>query len=133
MVKVHATDYPVGSAVLDGGNHVALGTPQHPSPSTRSQLAHSPDLDRSVRVLHAAVLAKRQALAILLQFLGALVGFLAGLQALGCGLVGLGHGPVPGNVLLNVFVAVLGQGSPRQAHGGKKKGDFVHGFIWAAG
>jgi hypothetical protein len=85
--------------------------------------------NRSVDVLHAAVLAKRQALAILLQSLGALLGLFARLQALGCGLVGLGHGPMAGNVLLNFFVAVLGQSPPRHTHGGKKKGNFVHGFL----
>jgi hypothetical protein len=86
------------------------------------------DSGGSMRVLHAAVFAQRQALAGGLQLFGALGRFFAGLQAFGRRLVGLGHGAVSGNVFLDFFGAVLGQSRPRQAHGGKKKGNFFHGF-----
>jgi hypothetical protein len=82
-----------------------------------------------MRVLHTAVLAKRQAPASRLQLFGALVRLFTGLQAFGRRLVGLGHGAVASNVFLDFFVAVLGQGRPGQAHGGKQKGNFVHGFF----
>jgi hypothetical protein len=86
------------------------------------------DSGGSMRVLHAAVFAQRQALAGGLQLFGALGWFFAGLQAFGCRLVGLCHGAVARYVFLDFFGAVLGQGTPRQAHGGKKKGNFFHGF-----
>lgn len=76
------------------------------------------DSGGSVNVLHAAVFAQREALAGGLQLLGALVRFFAGLQAFGSRLVGFGHGAVAGNVLLHLFLGVLGQGPPGQAHGG---------------
>jgi hypothetical protein len=79
-------------------------------------------------VLHAAVFAQRQALAGRLQLFGALGWFLARLQTFGRCFVGLGHGTVSSNVFLDFFGAVLGQGCPRQAHGGQQKGNFVHGF-----
>ena len=82
-----------------------------------------------MRVLHAAVFAQRQAPASRLQLFGALVRLLTGLQAFGSRLVGLGHGAVSGNVFLDFFVAVLGQGRPGQAYGGEQKGNFVHGFF----
>jgi hypothetical protein len=82
----------------------------------------------SMRVLHAAVLAQRQALAGGLKLFGALGRLLTGLQAFGRRLVGFGHGTVSGNVFLNVFVAVLSKCPPRQAHGGKEKSNFYHGF-----
>ena len=81
-----------------------------------------------MRVLHAAVFAQRQALAGGLQVFGALGRLFARLQAFGRRLVGFGHGAVSGNVFLDFFVAVLGQGGPGHAHGGKQKGNFVHGF-----
>lgn len=89
-----------------------------------------------MRVLHAAVFAQRESLTGSLQLFGALVRLFTGLQAFGSRLVGLGHGAVSGNVFLDFFVAVLGQGRPGQAHGGEQKGNFVHGFFggdWLCG
>ena len=65
-----------------------------------------------MRVLHAAILAKRQATASRLQLFGALVWLFTGLQAFGRRLVGLGHGAVASNVFLDFFIAVLCHGPP---------------------
>jgi hypothetical protein len=78
------------------------------------------DSSGSMRVLHAAILAKRQATASRLQFFGALGRLFTGLQAFGRRLVGLGHDAVAGNVFLDFFIAVLSQSRPRQAHGSKE-------------
>jgi hypothetical protein len=86
-----------------------------------------------MRVLHAAVFAQRESLAGSLQLFGALVWLFTGLQAFGSRLVSLGHGAVSCNVFLDFFVAVLGQGRPGQAHGGKQKGNFEHGFLKVTG
>jgi hypothetical protein len=81
----------------------------------------------SMRVLHAAVFAQRQALAGGLQLFGALLRFFAGLKAFGRCFVRLGHGAVAGDVLFHFLLAVLRHSAPGQADGGKKKGNFVHG------
>jgi hypothetical protein len=80
-------------------------------------------------VLHAAVLAQRQASASGLQLFGALFRFFAGLQTFGRRFVRLGHGTVTGNVLFDFFFAVLGQGTPRQTHGEDENSNGFHGFL----
>jgi hypothetical protein len=81
-----------------------------------------------MHVLHAAVLAQRQAPASRLQLFGALVRLFARLQAFGRRFVCLGHGAVTGDVLFDFFFAVLGKGAPGQAHGEYKKSNGFHGF-----
>ena len=80
-------------------------------------------------VLHAAVFAQRQAPASRLQLFGALLRFFARLQAFGRSLVCFGHGAVAGDVLFDFFFAVLGKGTPRQAHGKEEKSNVFHGFL----
>ena len=79
-------------------------------------------------VLHAAVLAQRQASASRLQLFGALLRFFARLQAFGRRFVRLGHGAVACDVLFDFFFAVLGQGNTGQAHGEDEKSNAVHRF-----
>jgi hypothetical protein len=80
-------------------------------------------------VLHAAIFAKGQALASLLQGLGALLWLFARFETFGGRLMRLGHGAVTRDVFLGFLVVVLRQRHASQAQAHEKKCNAFHGFV----